>query len=1251
MAQFLNQEVDPKAKASAKSENTGSQEARISWDDTTDLGAAAQERSQIRESALKPATTAGASFLAGAQNSIIAAAIRKASAPDFTADPEFDVKKVMPTDPAMKLYTPDSDEIEWLHGSKSAEEYQYRTQEMLQNRERSQAMAANTLSGIAGAIVGDAPLMLAPMGAAGVAGRVGLGIRTAIRAADAGSAIYAADQPGQSATVAGIVAAVSGVDQLFDMVRVGRAALTADSAAGRLARAEREIAQAERESTVVKFDPDAPTKRTAPDSLHTPEQVWSNKVLDTPLKAPIKVLKGQAASVVLDAGSFMTHLKTNKFLNPASKALLSVIEPVVDGKLPVRLTGNPDLVSGYDVVSHSVLRMRASGASKGKTWKTVGDALNALDSDTANVAVHELVHAATARAIRDPKNAETVQQLDALVNQIGSDPGLPSRFKYATGSVDEALAELATKPDWVEYLKNRPYEGGTSTLKKIGQYIMNALGFKQTGSSLEQMLTHFEDLLGSTGKLKQAGGFRSESLDFLNEAPKKGTAAEQAQAQFTGVREKLKQSFALYDNIARGSSEIADLLVSDGAKVGARRPSVTDFKRNLTLEMDARASVVDDAIVAQLKKQGVGILDRYFHRSAFRTQRAALEDKLGKYLDLAYDAEINSRPIPTPDADIAGAVQAYRESGWATKWHEHGVNSGLVDEAAFPKSEYYFPRQYSYDKMRQAVNAGTHDLADYRELFRQALRDIAPDMDSEAVGRVAKEMQEGIWNGKPSGSGPRWRNAFAGASNDELLAAMHDAGIDAETIQKFAAGNIKPESKGAPIRNLKARTRFNMSKEYIVNGKSMSMQDLMDTDVAKVMQGYTNRMSGRVGMSYAGVTDMRQLAKEIDNARASVADPDVWQRTVDDTVDMLLGNSVGVELNELWRGAANLANATMLKNSGLYQLTDTALAMKEFGMARVARSMITQPWFKEGKVALKDKDFASRLDSVLRGNIQKEMRFRWLNTYADNNLDLTRSSNWFNVTQNIGQTAKHANGMSMVHRMQVNMCSGMVGDEIAEMLKGSKEAFTRLEKHGLSRDVADRAIAANKLNPGEMLPPDLQMQVEVVGTRMMDQVVQQIRTGESSAFATLNPLGRIVVGYMNFAVAGTNKILRRTMNDDGPLGLMHLMAYQFPLMYLASTARYAMDGKLNDKDTTQKKVITDAVLNMSAIGGLSLIAPVFTGEKARHSLAAMAYVTNSINELQNIAAGKSDAQSISRVLPLVQEFAPTRAVINNFGEE
>lgn len=1232
MAQFLNQEPNPQEKDSAKGATLKPAPERVDWNDAGDNGLNALERASLLAQAKTPATTAGESFASGMGNSIVGAAIRKALSPAFDRDPNFNAKQTLSSDTRAKLYAPNQEEIEYLHDSVSVEDYNYRMQQMLEQRDRDRLMADNTVAGFAGILVGDSPFILAPVSAAGIAGRTGLAVRSAIRAADVGTAMYAQDQLGQSAAVTALIAGVAGLDQLWDMSRAAKAAARA--------RTGREPA----------FDTDAPTTRTARDANVTGVGEGED-ILTRALDESIPVSRNNTTAVTVKAQHVIQFLKTSTHLTAGQKAILDTLGDAVND-IDFKLVAGSANRSRYtysqrDLALRGEVSLRAPKSANGTTWETAGDALRAMDAGTSRVAVHELIHAATARAV--DSNPELAKRLEDVRAAVAADATLTGRMRYYASDVHEMLAGLGDSPEWVEYLARTQSASGKSVLRQVGEYIMNALGIKAKGSALEDVLDAYEDAVKWTAKdyADQAQSFRSEAFQdlagstTLNEA--KG-----AQAMLDGAKSKFATMFSLYDNIAQGNEDLAKLLVSDATAVGGRKPSVVDFKRNLTLEMDASASIVEDAIIGALRDRGVGMLSRFFHRQSFRTARAELEGRLGTYLDSAYSAEVHGRPVPVPDAEIAPLVDAYRRSGWAGKWYEHMRAAGLVDDGALVKSDYYFPRQYSYDKMRQGIMQG-NTLDDYRALFRSALRDVYPSMESETVQRVAKEVVDGIYNGRAGQSGPMWKQLINGMGNDEVVMAMRSAGVDESAIQSFLTANVRESGSTSPARNLRQRTRFNMDKEYLVNGKSMRMQDLMDTDVAKVMHGYTNRMSGRVGMAYAGVQDLGQLGKMIDESKHTLANPAKWEKTVNDTIDFILGGAPADagQLPDLLRAAGNMANATMLKNSGLYQITDTALAMKEFGMARVLRSMRDQPWFKEGSVAINTPDMASRLDVVLRGNIQRDMRFRWLNTYADDNLDLTRQASWFNVTQNVGQAARHVNGMSMVHRLQVNLNSGIVADELTQMFKGDAEAFKRLERFGLTRDVADRAIAANKANPGAMFQPDLQMQVEVVGTRMMDYVVQQVRTGETSHFAQFNPIGKLIVGYQSFALAATNKILRRELNDAGWIGMAHIMAYQFPLMLLATMAKRSMDGK--EADTS--RLISEAALGMSAIGGISMLSAAFLGDTPRHSLASMSYITGVLGALQGLAAGDSDIKTFLRLVPLIQEFAPTRAIINNFGDD
>ena len=1034
MAQFLNQEPNPQEKDSAKGATIKPAPERVDWNDAGDNGLNALERASLLAQAKTPATTAAESFASGMGNSIIAAAIRKASAPAFDRDPNFNAKQTLSSDTRAKLYAPNQEEIEYLHDSVSVEDYNYRMQQMLEQRDRDRLMADNTVAGFAGMLVGDSPFILAPMSAAGIAGRAGLAARTAIRAADVGSAFYAQDQLGQSAAVTALVAGVAGLDQLWDMSRAAKAAAKA------------------RTGREPMFDPEAPTTRTARDANVTGVGE-GEEILTKTLDESIQVSRNNTASVNMKAQHVVQFLKKSEHLTAGQKAILDTLSDAVND-IDFKLVAGSANRSRYtyaqqDLAKRGEISLRAPKQANGSTWTTVGDALRAMDADTSKVAVHELIHAATARAI--DSNPEIAKRLEEVRAVIAADSTLTPRMRYYASNVHEMLAGLGDSPEWVEHLARTQSPTGKSMLRQLGEYIMNALGIKAKGSALEDVLDAYEDAVKWTAKdyADQAQSFSSEAFQDLAGSTTLNEA-KRAQAMLDGAKKKLSTMFAMYDNIAQGNEDLAKLLVSDASAVGGRRPSVVDYKRNLTLEMDARASVVEDAILGALKDKGVGVLSRFFHRSNFRAERAALEDRLSKYLDAAYSADVNGRAVPVPDAEIAPLVDAYRRSGWASKWHEHMLNAGLVDDGALVKSDYYFPRQYSYDKMRQGIAQG-NTMDDYRALFRSALRDVYPSMESEVVQRVAKEMVDGIYNGRAGQSGPMWKQLINGMGNDEVVMAMRSAGVDESAIQSFLAGNVRESGSTSPARNLRQRTRFNMDKEYLVNGKSMRMQDLMDTDVAKVMHGYTNRMSGRVGMAYAGVQDLGQLAKMIDESKHVLADSAKWEKTVNDTIDFILGGAPADagQLPDLLRAAGNMANATMLKNSGLYQLTDTALAMKEFGMARVLRSMRDQPWFKEGAVAIKTPDMAARLDTVLRGNIQKEMRFRWLNTYADDNLDLTRQASWFNVTQNVGQAARHVNGMSMVHRLQVNLNSGIVADELTQISRATLRRLSVWSVSGL----------------------------------------------------------------------------------------------------------------------------------------------------------------------------------------------------------
>ena len=311
MAQFLNQEPNPQEKDSAKGATIKPAPERVDWNDAGDNGLNALERASLLAQAKTPATTAAESFASGMGNSIIAAAIRKASAPAFDRDPNFNAKQTLSSDTRAKLYAPNQEEIEYLHDSVSVEDYNYRMQQMLEQRDRDRLMADNTVAGFAGMLVGDSPFILAPMSAAGIAGRAGLAARTAIRAADVGSAFYAQDQLGQSAAVTALVAGVAGLDQLWDMSRAAKAAAKA------------------RTGREPMFDPEAPTTRTARDANVTGVGE-GEEILTKTLDESIQVSRNNTASVNMKAQHVVQFLKKSEHLTAGQKAILDTLSDAVN---------------------------------------------------------------------------------------------------------------------------------------------------------------------------------------------------------------------------------------------------------------------------------------------------------------------------------------------------------------------------------------------------------------------------------------------------------------------------------------------------------------------------------------------------------------------------------------------------------------------------------------------------------------------------------------------------------------------------------------------------------------------------------------------------------------------------------------------------------------------------------------------------------------------------------------------------------
>lgn len=1354
-------------KANDKAGDASGNTPMMNYNDATDGGLNQRERLQQMSLATQDNVTMGQSYIAGAKSSILGGLLTKMDAPDFTADPAWNNEDVLSEDPRVKEMRPDEDELKWLKGSSSLDEYQYRWDRIPEVRKQMQQAAANPVSGIAGAVVADAPSMLIPFVQEGAIGRTAAtALRIAADTYDVGASLYTAGELGQHGFVNAAVAGTGILDMAFLVARgFGRVATrvadesidtTAARAEGAAAQdgnrgstntdlgadevahanntgvhpdlsAEGKAAASEGKADELIVDPDnpviPPSTRDLDDDLATFDNMPQRTVAGSDYSAlddiSIKTNKATTGAVNSDRrfGAALSEdmpgrpvlsraLERMEELERAGelpadfpKQFRTMVEAVGDNAedIPFRLDRKTNFRAHYQPggkdFADGHIRLAFPEGAKGKGPMSASDVIGSMNAKELRTLLHESIHAATARAIIraernpalvDPVVSAALQDMKALREHLLKQfkrevkEGKLSKTEqhyigYYLKNNHELVAGLGdSHGGYTAFLQRQAsLSGKESALRQLGKAIMRVLGMKGTErTALTDLADAMEDLMSAgplgSGKLgkqaisRAAPEFVSDTMkemttaarQAIESAPAAGAQGRAADAMYGKFRQGFNRFFSLRDDIARGGAETADFadyLVADGTRIGERTESVADLKRLMKSEMDAVTAQVEKAVTDQLSRNGVGKLQQFFYRKAFVESRRELEQKVAHYLDMAHGEYRAGRAVPPPTADIQPVVDSFVQSGWGERWFDHMQNAGINMEGRFEKSPYYLPRRYSSDRMRALSRQG-YEQKDFVDVFSAAMRDTYPAMDRDLSRQVARTWYQGLTSAQPK-QGAMWRRAINGMTNDEFVESLVDAGvsrIDAEQILEKSV--FASERTGSnPARNLRRRNELDMQKVYTAqSGRTLKLADVLDTDVTKLMNQYNNRMSGRVAFASKGTPDMKDLSNRIDDLRNTLTeDVEGWTNKVDDTIDALMGYPVMGDTADWMLASGYLSNAMMLKNSGLYQLTDLALSAKEFGMARVVRSMFQSGLFKHARVELgNNPDLHQRLSNILTGATQNDMRFRWLHTLADDNTDLTRSAYFTNLARNLSQAAYSANGMRFVHRAMVNMNAGLIQDSIMAALNGSAKDAALLQRFGLRQAALDEMRTAFAANPTAAFRNDLQTHLEAVGQRFMDYVVQQNRTGETSHFAEMNPVGRVLIGYQSFAMAATNKILRRYIDNGEYLGFAMLLAYQFPMMALATYARYGADGKQGDKSS--KDLIRDAASGMSAIGGATLIMDLFNPQQRGGGVSMLGGANNVISTLQGVARkGEMSMQDASKLVPLAQEFIPLRILINN----
>lgn len=1158
-----------------------------------------------------------------------------------------------------------TDELQFLGDSRSNAELVQRMGQVTHTRENYADMAANPITGLAASLFDvDAVIGLGLGKAASLTRSTRLLAGLTANSAALGLASEGGTVSPLEIIATSVGAALGAVPKA--RVRVPVAAEVADVAAEVTPPAARSAATETAETLASTDSTVAPPKAKAvPDPDYVAPQV------DVKVSTPyVEVNRGGRATMTTDTRNLVSAVLANGDDLPEGVKVLG--NALADS---LRLdTGSPAIIRRTTKSSRDSVRLNNDGSLRQSTYvekgvqETLTDTVRAMSTYEKTIALHEAAHAKTIRVfdsfgkgtLPDGPAKEAVLRIEGLrqeataafnkLDKAGMDKNAVYNVNYGLKNNDEFISQLFNSEDFRKVLQGAQASNGGNMFTELVRRVVQAFtGKAPTGSIFDATVAEFEKLLQFKSNLKvpTADAPRVPSMRSVQ-------LAEAPDVKELGMRagKSINSNFALYDKIKNlggaGAAKLADDLVVDAAGTSAQ--SAAHYARTAHLAGTIGIAQVDTAFASTMRARGWSVFSRMRNPTKYLQARKELSDEVyAKLADNHRKFREGGDITPHSDPNVEKIVQEFSSSNWAADQLQRIKAAGVLGSEMVEESPYYLPRRHSGDKvsdfLRENPTVTRDDVAGmYGSQFFRMFSEQG--MEMATAKKLGNQMLRNMEQRSAGVSG--YRQHIAGMSDDDIEFAMRNAGIEEEQIASFLRSANAAGKDSNTVRNLRRRAEFDMTAEYTTkSGETINPQMFVQKDVVGLMEGYTRTMSGRIGLARAGYPDVKAIAAAVDEAIAGATDARVAKTTLDDTVNKLLGYPTGEDVPDILRSFSVLSGATALANSGVYQLADTALLMKEFGIAKVLRGMASTAYGRDALKLAQSAEYGSRLRDVLEARNVLSGRYRSVLTHLDDNTDIGSLGIAHQMIQQMGQGTRFVNGMEYVRRGQSKLTAGLVGDSIDSAIRGDAKAAESLSRFGLNKELLDKAKAAfSKSEDLREWPSDIRLDMETVAHNMADTLVLENRLGEIPAWMQFSALGKFILPYMNFVAGSWNKILRRTIRQDGATGVAQMLAYQLPLTTLTSIVALSGTDKEITPASLAANVLTQAPL-MSWVG----FAVNMVSQGPSNSIAALGIVDKAFSATSSILSGDPDPAQILRAVPFMSILPGIRIMAASMEEE
>jgi hypothetical protein len=737
--------------------------------------------------------------------------------------------------------------------------------------------------------------------------------------------------------------------------------------------------------------------------------------------------------------------------------------------------------------------------------------------------------------------------------------------------------------------------------------------------------------------------------------------ATQAAAQRTvaqAVGQKLEWSLhKTLSSFSTKAKEVADMLVDSPLEMSGN--SVVNQHRAIRADLQAPQIAYENLLAKHLASQGAGLLQRIVNpRASLAKQRAVERDVM---MEMLRRNRLSTDGMPISHAGVAPHVKEMADAlevvSKAARAEQE--RSGVFGAENLPTAEGYIHRRWDISKVEdieQALVAGGHTLDSARQVILDTVSigiQRANGWDAQLASDVAKAILD-----RTRMKGYFEDTAFRRGLGEDGIAEIHSilsgSGISGSRAQRVLDVLTGKADEAGKAGTLKHRVDMTMDEPIIMpDGSTKTIADMLDTNVSAITDRYLDGVAAQAAFARKGLTkssDILALRKDLLESIPQVSEREKAAKLFDNTVASLQGNPVGEELPAMMRNAQAVTQMVGLARAGLFQFTEYATAMAQFGAARTVASM-----FKELPVVrsiLGDTKEAGHLANVLSRNASQDYRIRPFMSRLEDNFEVPVSDAVQMSLMQAKQLVPYLNALKFVQGHQARMVGNLIVNTFERAAAGDVKALSALEHYGLESPIMQRVradVAAHGMDTAKWSDATWDG-VRAPLTKMMDDAVLRNRTGEIPAFAQFTSTGKFLFTFRSFVLGAHNKVLAGSLHRDGFSGLGLVMLYQMPLTFLATSSANALAGK---KPKDDKAALGEAFSQMGSLGLLSeAVGVAFQNKQQFGSPGTIAI--DRVYKLGSAAASGNAGQAGSAALsmvPLLSVILPLKAVGENLKDK